>query len=66
VVIDDKETAIFNALPQNDSTVEDLLSIDNDSVVETHQNLNNDEEQKQTTKILKVLIWNILIVHSMN
>jgi len=35
--IDDNETAIFNALPQDDSSVEDLLSIDDDSVVETPQ-----------------------------
>ncbi len=28
--IDDKETAIFNALPQDDSSVEDILSIDNE------------------------------------
>jgi len=47
-VSDDKETAIFNALPQDDSSVEDLLSLDDDSVVETQQNLNNDKEQNET------------------
>jgi len=50
-VIDDKETAIFNALSQDDSSVEDLLSLDDDSVVETQQNLNHDKEQNETKNI---------------
>jgi len=43
--IDDNETAIFNALPQDDSSVEDLLSIDDDSIVETPPIQNCDGKQ---------------------
>jgi len=49
-VSDDKKTAIFNALQQDDSSVEDLLSIDNDSVVETPQNPHCDNNQNDTEK----------------
>jgi len=47
-VTDHKETAIFNVLPQDDSSVEDLLSMDNNSVVETQHNLNEDKEQNES------------------
>jgi len=50
MAIDDNETAISNALPQDDSSVEDLLSIDNDSVVETPQNLHCNDKQNDTEK----------------
>jgi len=49
-ISDDKETAIFNVLLQDDSSVEDLLSIDNDSVVETPQNPHCDDNQNDTEK----------------
>ena len=64
-VTDHKETAIFNVLPHDDSSVEDLLSVDNNSVVETQHNLNEDKEQNES-KMMKIQIRNILIVHSMN
>ena len=51
--IDDNETAIFNALPQDDSSVEDLLSIDNDSVAETPQILHCDGKQNDTEENLE-------------
>jgi len=37
-------------LPQDDSSVEDLLSINNDSVVETTQNSHCDNNQNDTEK----------------
>jgi len=46
--IDDNEMAIFNALPQDDNSVEDLLSIDDDSVAETPQIQHCDGKQNDT------------------
>jgi len=40
--------AIFNALPQDDNSVEDLLSIDDDSVAETPQIQHCDGKQNDT------------------
>jgi len=42
-LIHDKETAIFSVLPHDDSSVEDLLSIDDDSVVQIQQDGDKDD-----------------------
>jgi len=46
-VIQENETAILGALPYNDSSVKDLLSIDNSSVVQMQKDSNKDNEQYQ-------------------
>jgi len=52
-VTDHRETASFNILPLDDSSVEDLLSMDNNSVVETQQNLNDDKEQNESKNYIE-------------
>ena len=64
--IDDNETAIFNILPQDDSSVEDLLSIDDESIAETNPNQNCEDKQSVIEENLEKKTSTINIKLSMN